>query len=90
MIAAELLAQAGIHVDVYDAMPSVRREFLMAGKGGMNISHSEPLVDFLTRYGSRRENIEPHYKPSYLLRCVNEYVDLEKYMVHFYGLTIDY
>jgi len=36
-------------------MPSVGREFLMAGKGGMNITHPEPLADFLTRYGSRRE-----------------------------------
>ncbi len=58
-MAAEVLSQAGIHVDVYDAMPSVARKFLMAGKGGMNITHSEPLADFLTRYGSRREHIEP-------------------------------
>jgi hypothetical protein len=58
-MAAEVLAQAGIHVDVYDAMPSVGRKFLMAGKGGMNITHSEPLAHFLTRYGSRREQIEP-------------------------------
>ncbi len=59
LMAAEVLAQAGIHVDVYDAMPSVGRKFLMAGKGGMNITHSEPLTHFLTRYGSRREQIEP-------------------------------
>ncbi|MDD2685252.1 MAG: TIGR03862 family flavoprotein [Gallionella sp.] len=59
LMAAEVLAQAGIHVDVYDAMPSVGRKFLMAGKGGMNITHSEPLAHFLTRYGSRREQIEP-------------------------------
>lgn len=58
-MAAEVLSQAGIQVDVYDAMPSVARKFLMAGKGGMNITHSEPLPDFLTRYGSRREHIEP-------------------------------
>lgn len=58
-MAAEVLSQAGIQVDVYDAMPSVGRKFLMAGKGGMNITHSEPLADFLTRYGSRREQIEP-------------------------------
>ncbi len=59
LMAAEMLSQAGIQVDVYDAMPSVGRKFLMAGKGGMNITHSEPLPDFLTRYGSRHEHIEP-------------------------------
>jgi uncharacterized flavoprotein (TIGR03862 family) len=59
LMAAEVLAQAGIQVDVYDAMPSVGRKFLMAGKGGMNITHAEPFADFLTRYGSRREQIEP-------------------------------
>lgn len=58
-MAAEVLSQAGLTVDVYDAMPSVGRKFLMAGKGGMNITHSEPLANFLTRYGSRREHIEP-------------------------------
>ena len=58
-MAAEVLSQAGIHVDVYDAMPSVGRKFLMAGKGGMNITHSEPFDTFITRYGSRREQIEP-------------------------------
>ena len=59
LMAAEVLSQAGLTVDVYDAMPSVGRKFLMAGKGGMNITHSEPLANFLTRYGSRREHIEP-------------------------------
>ncbi len=59
LMAAEVLSQAGLIVDVYDAMPSVGRKFLMAGKGGMNITHSEPLTDFLPRYGSRREQIEP-------------------------------
>ncbi|TNC95057.1 MAG: HI0933 family protein [Gallionellaceae bacterium] len=58
-MAAEVLANAGVRVDVYDAMPSVGRKFLMAGKGGMNITHSEPFANFLTRYGSRREHIEP-------------------------------
>ncbi|MFA7400130.1 MAG: TIGR03862 family flavoprotein [Sideroxydans sp.] len=59
LMAAEVLSEAGLTVDVYDAMPSVGRKFLMAGKGGMNITHSETLADFLTRYGSRREHIEP-------------------------------
>jgi len=59
LMAAEVLSQYGMRVDVYDAMPSVGRKFLMAGKGGMNITHAEPYADFLSRYGSRREHIEP-------------------------------
>ncbi|MFM0226015.1 TIGR03862 family flavoprotein [Paraburkholderia dipogonis] len=59
LMAAEALAQQGVQVDVYDAMPSVGRKFLMAGKGGMNITHSEPLKPFLGRYGARREQIAP-------------------------------
>ena len=58
LMAAEVLSRHGVHVDVYDAMPSVGRKFLMAGKGGMNITHSEPLPAFLDRYGARREQIE--------------------------------
>ena len=46
-------------MDVYDAMPSVGRKFLMAGKGGMNITHAEPFDVFLTRYGTRSGEIEP-------------------------------
>jgi uncharacterized flavoprotein (TIGR03862 family) len=57
LMAAEALARHGVQVDVYDAMPSVGRKFLMAGKGGMNITHSEPLEPFLGRYGARREQI---------------------------------
>ncbi len=59
LMAAEVLAQGGVQVDVYDAMPSVGRKFLMAGKGGMNITHAEPFDVFLTRYGTRRDQIEP-------------------------------
>jgi uncharacterized flavoprotein (TIGR03862 family) len=59
LMAAEALAQQGVRVDVYDAMPSVGRKFLMAGKGGMNITHSEPLEPFLDRYGARRPQIAP-------------------------------
>jgi hypothetical protein len=43
----------GAQVDVFDAMPSVARKFLLAGKGGMNITHSEPHADFVRRYGAR-------------------------------------
>jgi len=59
LMAAEVLLNAGVKVDLYDAMPSVGRKFLLAGKGGMNITHSEPLDQFLSRYGKRREQIEP-------------------------------
>ena len=59
LMAAEVLAQNKIHVDVYDAMPSVGRKFLMAGKGGMNITHAEPYADFLTRFGVHQSNVEP-------------------------------
>ncbi|QYD69454.1 TIGR03862 family flavoprotein [Paraburkholderia edwinii] len=59
LMAAEALVQHGVQVDVYDAMPSVGRKFLMAGKGGMNITHSEPLDRFIARYGKRHAQIGP-------------------------------
>jgi uncharacterized flavoprotein (TIGR03862 family) len=53
LMAAEVLAQGGVQVDLFDAMPSVGRKFLLAGVGGMNITHSEPFETFLSRYGAR-------------------------------------
>ncbi len=53
LIAAEQLAAAGWRVHLYDAMPSVGRKFLLAGKGGLNLTHSEPEAAFVKRYGSR-------------------------------------
>ena len=53
LMAAEVLAAGGVQVEVFDAMPSVARKFLLAGKGGMNITHSEPYDDFVRRYGAR-------------------------------------
>ena len=50
LMAAEVLAQGGVHVTIYDAMPSLGRKFLMAGRGGLNLTHSEPLPAFLARY----------------------------------------
>ena len=50
-MAAEVAAQGGAAVTVYDAMPSAGRKFLMAGRGGLNLTHSEPLPAFLARYG---------------------------------------
>jgi uncharacterized flavoprotein (TIGR03862 family) len=49
-MAAEVLAAGGAHVDVYDTMPSVGRKFLLAGRGGLNLTHSEPIEPFLGRY----------------------------------------
>jgi uncharacterized flavoprotein (TIGR03862 family) len=62
LMAAEALSQSGVQVDVYDSMPSVGRKFLMAGKSGLNITHSEPFEQFVARYGSRRKWIEPMLK----------------------------
>jgi uncharacterized flavoprotein (TIGR03862 family) len=59
LMAAEVASRAGLPVHLYDAMPSVGRKFLLAGKGGLNLTHSEPYPDFLARYGSRREQIAP-------------------------------
>ncbi|WP_244815005.1 TIGR03862 family flavoprotein [Caballeronia sp. Lep1P3] len=59
LMAAEALAAGGARVDLFDAMPSVGRKFLMAGKGGMNLTHSEPADAFVARYGARRGNIAP-------------------------------
>lgn len=59
LMAAERLAEAGLAVDVYDAMPSVGRKFLLAGVGGMNITHSEAHEPFMQRYGARRPALQP-------------------------------
>lgn len=58
-MAAETLAAAGLDVTVFDAMPSVGRKFLLAGRGGLNLTHSEALEPFLSRYGARRDRLAP-------------------------------
>src|SRR5215218_11519902 len=58
LMAAEVLAQGGAAVTVYDAMPSAGRKFLMAGRGGLNLTHSEPLPAFLARYGGAMPNLK--------------------------------
>ena len=58
-MAAEMLAAAGVAVDVFDRMPSVGRKLLMAGKGGLNITHTEPRERFHARYGDRRAALAP-------------------------------
>jgi uncharacterized flavoprotein (TIGR03862 family) len=61
-MAAEVLsaegAGQGVQVDLFDAMPSVGRKFLLAGKGGLNLTHSEALERFVTRYAGRRDAVE--------------------------------
>lgn len=59
LMAAEVLSQAGFKVDLFDAMPSVGRKFLLAGVGGMNITHSEPSPAFVARYAERSQVIAP-------------------------------
>ena len=59
LMAAQVLSGAGLSVHVFDAMPSVGRKFLLAGKGGLNLTHSEGADAFGARYGARRAQIEP-------------------------------
>ena len=59
LMAAEAASAGGAYVELYDAMASVGRKFLLAGKGGLNLTHSEPSEKFLARYGTRRVQIEP-------------------------------
>lgn len=59
MAAETLAADSGVRVELFDAMPSVGRKFLLAGKGGLNLTHGEPLDAFLTRYGARQAALEP-------------------------------
>jgi hypothetical protein len=59
LMAAEVMAQNGLAVTVFDRMPSLGRKLLMAGRGGLNITHSEPTARFLTRYGEAADWIAP-------------------------------
>jgi uncharacterized flavoprotein (TIGR03862 family) len=60
LMAAEVLLGAGISVDLYDRMPSLGRKLLIAGRGGLNLSHAEPTEAFLGRYGERRAVLQAH------------------------------
>jgi len=59
LMAAEIMASAGCAVTIYDQMPSLGRKLLMAGRGGLNLTHSEALPTFLTRYGPARTWLQP-------------------------------
>ncbi len=58
LMAAEVLSQRSVKVDVYDSMSSLGRKFLLAGKSGLNLTHSEPFEKFITRYGKRSQEIK--------------------------------
>lgn len=62
LMAAERFATAGCRVTVYDQMPSLGRKLLMAGRGGLNLTHSEPLEQFIARYGAAAEWLKPHIR----------------------------
>jgi uncharacterized flavoprotein (TIGR03862 family) len=59
LMAAETIAKSGASVDLFDAMPSVGRKFLMAGKSGLNLTHAEDFPRFLERFGAARERLAP-------------------------------
>ncbi len=59
LMAAEIIASAGYQVTIYDAMPSLGRKFLLAGRGGLNLTHSEPLEKFIARYYEAANWLEP-------------------------------
>ncbi len=59
LMAAEVMGRAGLAVHLFDGMPSVGRKFLLAGKGGLNLTHAEALPAFLGRYGAQAERLRP-------------------------------
>lgn len=76
LITAETVALAGRKVIVYERKPSVGRKFLMAGRGGLNLTHSEPLEKFLTRYGAAEKHLTPAirgFPPSSLIAWANDF-----------------
>src|SRR3954469_2567832 len=58
LMAAQVLAEAGARVTVYERMPSMGRKLLLAGRGGLNLTHTEPTDRFLERYGAARPRLE--------------------------------
>ena len=69
LMAAEVMSDDGLRVVVYDGMASVGRKFLLAGKGGLNLTHSEPMAAFTARYGPRADAVAAwleHFSPTRL------------------------
>ncbi len=74
LFAAEIIARAGHRVTVYERMPSPARKFLLAGRGGLNLTHSEPIENFLPRYGAAAEKVRTAveaFPPSALIDWAN-------------------
>ncbi|MDF2116765.1 TIGR03862 family flavoprotein [Roseiarcaceae bacterium H3SJ34-1] len=74
LMAAEILARNHLNVTVYDRMPSLARKFLLAGRGGLNLTHSEPLERFMQAYGAAAEHLRPFIEafPPQALRAWSE------------------
>ncbi len=72
LMAAETACAAGLQVDVFDAMGSVGRKFLLAGKGGLNLTHAEPFAQFVMRYGARHAEVE-HWLQSFDAAALREW-----------------
>ncbi|MBL8098158.1 MAG: TIGR03862 family flavoprotein [Anaerolineales bacterium] len=75
LMAAEVLSKHNLQVDVYDAKPSLGRKFLMAGKSGLNITHSENFEQFVSRYGNQKEEVRKwllNFTPDDLRNWVHE------------------
>ena len=82
LMAAETLAARGLAVTVYDRMPSVGRKFLLAGRGGLNLTHSEELDSFLSRYGNAKPYLEAairRFSPT-ALRAFSEQLGQETFV----------
>lgn len=77
LIAAETLARHGHHVIVYERMPSLGRKFLLAGRGGLNLTHAEDLSQFLARYGAAEKDLRAAIEafPPERLRAFSEELD---------------
>ena len=71
LMAAEVLAEGGVIVDLYDRMPTVGRKFLLAGKGGLNLTHAEDFTPFVTRYRERCGELESLLGASARPTCAN-------------------
>ncbi len=82
LMAADVLTAAGVSVTVFDRMPSVGRKLLMAGRGGLNLTHSEPLEALLARYGSAQAWLEPVIRafPPAALTAFVEALDQETFV----------
>ena len=75
LMAAEVLINLGLHVDLYDGMGSVGRKFLVAGKGGLNLTHASTFEQFLENYNEGRERLEPilqAFGPDALVKWVQD------------------